>query len=403
MFNAQNSAYGRGITSNLVTEEQRVRYNTGGRVQLREGSWYGQGWDKIKNIFNKGTIKGQGFTMKPGYTGGSSLATIPKTPKISERALWEAAKKWGPKAGGAIASGLRRFPLITTGLAGAYVTDPEDWEEEMGISRWDKIKRDLTPWAGTKKKIEQYQEWKKMKKDEAEKKPPIDLFEEKKPTEVMETDTLDWTDQEKKEKMGQIQLKLAQRLVSGARDKWGSKEQMKNIGDWFGDVAAIGDKAELRKDERKYKAMGKAYMKRDQATYDRMNSYVGLIKQNVSHPEALYRTTGIPGAINRPADKDGREAADKQIKDKGVGAVFFDEESNSWRIFTPDGKSVKVTVEEIVEGYKSGKIEGLGKEPEEEVVETKKVIEEDDPVTLAGTKGVIPFDPEDPDFQVMLN
>ena len=53
MFNAQNSAYGRGITSNLVSEEQRVRYNTGGRVQLAEGSWYGQGWDRIKNIFNK--------------------------------------------------------------------------------------------------------------------------------------------------------------------------------------------------------------------------------------------------------------------------------------------------------------------------------------------------------------
>ena len=37
MFNAQNSAYGRGITSNLVSEEQRVRYNTGGRVGLYWG------------------------------------------------------------------------------------------------------------------------------------------------------------------------------------------------------------------------------------------------------------------------------------------------------------------------------------------------------------------------------
>ena len=39
MFNAHNSAYGRGITSNLVTEEQRVRYNTGGRVGLGKGDW----------------------------------------------------------------------------------------------------------------------------------------------------------------------------------------------------------------------------------------------------------------------------------------------------------------------------------------------------------------------------
>ena len=39
MFNkGGTSAYGRGIASNLVTEEQRVRYNTGGRVGLQEGS-----------------------------------------------------------------------------------------------------------------------------------------------------------------------------------------------------------------------------------------------------------------------------------------------------------------------------------------------------------------------------
>ena len=365
MFNARNSAYGRGITANLVSEEQRVKYNAGGRVQLADGSWYGQGWDRIKNIFNKGTIKGQGFTMKPGYTGTTLPATIPKYPKISERALWETAKKWGPKAGGAIASGLKRFPLLATGAAAAYVTDPEDWEEEMDISRWDKLKRDLTPWAGTKKKIEQYQDWKKMKKDETEKKPPIDLFKTtKKPTKVDPTsDTLDWTDQEKQEKMGQIQLKLAQRLVGGAADKWGSKAQMKNVGDWFGDVASIGDKTELRKDERKYKAMGKAYKDIAQAAHERTDDYMSLVNQNVSHPEALYRTTGIPGAINRPADKDGRKAADKKINDQGPGTVFFDESENTWMIVGPDGKSIVVTVDKIEEAFKSGAIEKLRNPP----------------------------------------
>jgi len=43
MFNAHNSAYGRGITSNLVSEEQRVKYNAGGRVKLAEGT-PGYGW-----------------------------------------------------------------------------------------------------------------------------------------------------------------------------------------------------------------------------------------------------------------------------------------------------------------------------------------------------------------------
>ena len=41
MFNVKgNSAYGKGIASNLVTEKQRIQYNSGGRVRLAEGSGY---------------------------------------------------------------------------------------------------------------------------------------------------------------------------------------------------------------------------------------------------------------------------------------------------------------------------------------------------------------------------
>jgi len=356
MFNAQNSAYGRGITANLVTEEQRVKYNTGGRVQLAEGSWYGQGWDKIKNIFNKGTIKGQGFTMKPGYTGTTLPATISKTPKISERALWEAGKKHWPKAWGAIKQIPKRFPAITTGLAGAYVTDPEDWEEEMGISRWDKIKRDLTPWAGTKKKIEQYQDWKKMKKDD-EKLDDIEVEEvgiEEKVDPI--SDTLDWTDQEKKEKMGQILLKGGQRLVSGARDKWGSKEQMKNIGDWMGDVAAIGDKTELRKEERKYQAWAKAKKSIARDVQASTLEYNNLRAQGVSEAKALDISTGgkikaktIPSSTNKKLRRKALETTQK-------GDIIYDEDIQAFTlsgyIDEKTGKSKPVPREKLVDFQK---------------------------------------------------
>ena len=86
----------------------------------------------------------------------------------------------------------------------------------------------------------------------------------------------------------------------------------------------------------------------------------------------------------------------------GPGTFYFDEAINKWQIFTPDGV-VTVTVDQLQDAVKTGKIEEMTKPAETKVVKTKKVIEEDDPVTLAGTKGVIPFDPEDPDFQVMLN
>ena len=176
------------------------------------------------------------------------------------------------------------------------------------------------------------------------------------------SDTLDWTDQEKKEKMGQIQLKLAQRLVGGARDKWGSTAQMKNLGDWFGDVASIGDKTELRKDERKYKAWGKQQRKTAQALYDQQNSYMGKINAGSDHPTALYQTTGISGGINRPTaakDLKGQKKADDQIKAGGPGTLYFDEEENSWTILGSNGQPIKVTVDKIKEAYNSGTISKL--------------------------------------------
>jgi len=89
-----------------------------------------------------------------------------KSPKFSERGIWEAGKRYAPKAWNVIKQGLKRFPLtgtaIGTAMGGEYVTRPTDWEKEMDIGRWEKIGRDLIPGWGTKKKIEQYQAWKKL-------------------------------------------------------------------------------------------------------------------------------------------------------------------------------------------------------------------------------------------------
>ena len=359
MFNAQNSAYGRGITSNLVTEEQRVKYNTGGRVGLFWGGvgagamravpWATKMWSKIKpTMIPRNIVTKQSSTQPVGMRGtiGSRTTTTP-------RSTWQRAKEFTAEnpwwvGGGALAG--YNAPTTLEGIKGAgkLVKAGAKQLGDLAVPDWiydqDKHEEEIAA---------------RKKAEAVEDRPSLNLKDTKKPTEVMETDTLDWTDQEKKEKMGQIQLKLAQRLVGGARDKWGSKAQMKNLGDWFGDVAAIGDKAELRKDERKYKAMGKAYKDIAQAAHDRANDYLGLINQNVSHPEALYRTTGIPGALSLPADKKGQEKVGKEIADRGPGTIYFDESENTWMLTGPDGKPIVVTVDKIEEAFKSGDIEKL--------------------------------------------
>ena len=73
------------------------------------------------------------------------------------------------------------------------------------------------------------------------------------------------------------------------------------------------------------------------------------------------------------------------------------EEKNSWQIFTPDGDSVTVTIDQIQEAYKSGAIDEMRKKPpEEKEVETTSIDIDKGPVTQTGAKGTIPFDPENP-------
>ena len=373
MFNAQNSAYGRGITANLVTEEQRQRFNDGGRVGLKYGSGL------LKKI--------------PGYDRLDKWGSS-KIPKQYNPAGW-----WNKIGGKGSQPGLTGFGAKDIGTAKSIYGTGAGWAKGLGKKMFDRPGTIGLPvvggagWLATKFFGGKDEELPAATGDgQWEEK----LQVTKKPTEVMETETLDWTDQEKKEKMGQIQLKLAQRLVSGARDKWGSKEQMKNVGDWFGDVAAIGDKAELRKDERKYKAMGKAYKDIAQAAYDRQNNYMGMINAGSDHPTALARTTGIAGALTVSGDPKQRKDQVEKIKDRGPGTIYFDEVLNTWNILTPDG-SVKVTVDQIQEAVKTGKIDKMREKPDTKAAKTPKVIEEDeDIVTEAGTKGTIPFDPENP-------
>ena len=161
------------------------------RVGYQDGSL----WNKLKGLYSSigrgAGIRGAGFTMSPPYTGTTLPATIPKTPRFSERGLLELGKRYGLKGLNLAKQGVTRFPMIAAALAGEHGTRPTDWEKEMDISRLDKILRDLTPGLGMKKRIEQYQDWKKgIRPDEAIEKVagPMDYLQpEKKKEELIDT------------------------------------------------------------------------------------------------------------------------------------------------------------------------------------------------------------------------
>jgi len=167
MFKKGGSANS-GIMNGLVDRKGYAQGSYVPRVGYEDGSWL----NKIRGLYSsigKG-IRGPGFTMSTPYTGTNLPALYSKPPLISERGLWEAGKKIAGKGAGIVSGFAKRFPKIgvpaATLAAAEYVTSPTNWEEEMDIGRWDKIGRDLIPYFGTKKKLEQYEKWKKGKEFE---------------------------------------------------------------------------------------------------------------------------------------------------------------------------------------------------------------------------------------------
>ena len=344
MFNAQNSAYGRGITSNLVTEEQRQRFNDGGRVGLKYGSeWLMKlpgaqkamkwGASKLSKIPGYDKLRGQ-LTL-PGMSGRSTQ------PGLGLGTGYFGSAKYGTKEVPLAKSLYGKGAGLLTGLKKRIQKSPVSWGVGTGLlgtGAWNIF--------GGEEEIDTSDDGGPSKfKDE--------FKFTKKPTKVdPKSDTLDWTDQEKKEKMGQILLKGAQRLVGGARDKWGSKEQMKNIGDWFGDVAAIGDKTELRKDERKYKAMGKAYKEISRDKLASAKEYGNQIAGGATESQALkVSTNGKLRSVQLPRNKKQR---DKMVETLVVGDIYFDEGASTNKFFIAghedkDGKGIPVPKDQLAE------------------------------------------------------
>jgi len=360
MFNAQNSAYGRGITSNLVSEEQRVKYNTGGRVNTPQRGLVNQPGG-YAGIIQKGPTgeprqEHAWWSVLPWAGKGIQKAWKPITamgPKISKWAK-SPATGWGsgelglakkgaelatPVAKGA-GSWFKKAPVSSTyglGVATSGIGEERDFSlDPRGWLGYGKSKKEVPGEVIDKFTAEDVE---KIGKTEVEQE--VDT----------KSDTLDWTDQEKKEKKGQIQLKLAQRLVGGARDPWGSAKQMKNVGDWLGDVAAIGDKTELRKEERKYQAWAKA--KKDIARDVQASTleYNNLRAAGVGEAKALDISTGGKIKATTIPSKTNQKLRNKSLAATSKGDIIYDEDIQAFTLsglVDENGRAIAVPKEKLV-------------------------------------------------------
>ena len=367
MFNRNNSAYGRGIASNLVSEEERIRFNAGGRVGLWKGSEYLMKIPGVSKLVSK--IPGLGKTQSYGKwltdkIGGTTAPGFGSKDIGTGKAILGAGKKAFKWAGKKLYDRPATIGLPVVGGTGWGLTKffGGDEEEIAGV-----------PADG---------DWAKKLQTEPMETEQLDIEE-----------VADWTPKEKAEKKRDMALMMAERLIGGSRDKWGSKAQMENIAGGLGDIRKITDKEALRKDERKYRAATKMYKDLAESQHQRETSYEAVLGKGASHPQALQATTGISGALTLSSDPKQRKDQKKQIEERGVGTIFYDEIENSWFILTPDG-SIRVTRDQIEKAVKSGQISEMRKPPEEKEVIEEKVVEQTEP-------GTIKFDPNN--VQIMRN
>ena len=314
MFNPNVSAYGRGITTNLVTEQERQKFNAGGRVRYQEGD------EVAENV---------GFGESPIWKGARGLYDYVGKPALN------------------VFNQIVSDPIATAfGYSETFNPMETPWDITEDKSMWENLKT----WP------------KRYSKDTSE---PQVVNKEGEATkwipeikeEVVdeESDVIDWTPEEKQEKKGQIQLAMAERLIGGARDPLGSTKQQKNLAGMFGDIRKITDKEDLRKWKRRYDAEADAYVKKSEKVATIARGYDNLVGQGAEPSAALYRSSGIKSKTIPIGKAKENKKAYKGVKS---GDVIWDENQTSWYIMTPDGL-VTVTKDQILEANKSGKLKEL--------------------------------------------
>ena len=333
MFNPNNkSAYGRGIAANLVTEEERQKFNWGGRVGL-------SGAGDVKSMLEFGDMKipqntdeayqewlyPDEFSLDPTMEWLGSADLVPQHKKD----LQEIAKKHPEK--------VRDY--WEEGKGKKLLKKHEDYEAaKIAAGKGSEDANELQ--INLEEKLR-----KKIKTDGSS--DEIDIREKE--------ELPGWTETEKEEKKRDMWLAMASRLIGGARDPWGSTKQMKNISGAIDDIRKITDKEDLRKDWRKYTAYADAAQKIDENrlkhTQRKDVRFNDFVDNGGDKDLGLQNIYGAPLKILDFKNEKDQLEIKRSLKD---GDII--KENNSYKIFMKDEKTgqtgfVDITFEDIVKMY----------------------------------------------------
>jgi len=337
MFNPNNnSAYGRGIAANLVTEEERQKFNWGGRVGLASAG----------SIESR--LKFDDMKMPKNIDEAYQEWLYPDEMSI------DPTMEWGAFGVDVVPKEIRKFQEYA-------IDDPEGvkkhWEKNQGkklLKKHEDYKAaKIAAGEGTpdENELQINLEEKLRKKINPDKKGSSETTE----IDISEKELPGWTEKEKEEKKRDMWLAMASRLIGGARDPWGSTKQMKNISGAIDDIRKITDKEDIRKDWRKYTAYADAAQKIDENrlkhTQRKDVRFNDFVDNGGDKDLGLQNIYGVPLKIlDFKNDKDQLEIK-RSLKD---GDII--KENNSYKIFMKDEKTgqtgfVDITFEDIVKMY----------------------------------------------------
>ena len=335
MYNLKgNSAYGRGIASNLVTEKQRIRYNSGGRVGASLGLWaraapYAKkGYDATKALGPKISQ-----WWKTPYTGIGS----------GEIGIAKKGVEYGAPLAVGTAKKMAQYPMTTLGAG---------WLGSKWLGGDDKEE--------VEEKTTETIDWDPIQKDGVSKNMPTD---EKITT--TETDKIDLSPSEK----AGLQASMWMSGGAGALDPK-NKDVADVVRGFLLGAGKAGMKGVDPSKEKEYRLWGDAQAKRDTSKLEKQEE---LYKKRVTDPQlritarvdkgedVVTATEGV--MLDKRVPRVGGEANKKNTKQwkknkDSLGSIVFNEDSGVYMVRQKrTGKWVPVReLSEVIKYYQDGQI-----------------------------------------------